>query len=66
MMDLDFSGDLEHLSCPTLVLCGGKDRANRLAALADEAMLSSVIRVLYVQALPAGGHPLRGRAQNIE
>lgn len=32
MMDLDFSGDLERLACPVLILCGGRDRANRQAA----------------------------------
>ena len=52
--------------CADGKLTAPPDSFERLAALADEAMLSSVIRVLYVQALPAGGHPLRGRAQNIE
>ena len=32
----------------------------RLTAMRDEALLSSMVRVLYVQALLAGGHPLRG------
>ena len=31
MMDLDFSGALSRISCPTLVLCGSRDRANQRA-----------------------------------
>lgn len=32
MAKLDFSRDLEKVSCPALVVCGEKDRANRRAA----------------------------------
>lgn len=32
MRTLDFRGQLEHISCPVLVLCGQRDRANRKAA----------------------------------
>lgn len=32
MMELDFSGELDKLRCPTLVLCGEKDRANQKAS----------------------------------
>lgn len=32
MRDLDFREDLEKVSCPALVLCGERDRANRKAA----------------------------------
>ena len=32
MQDLDFSDKLKVLSCPVLILCGEKDRANRKAA----------------------------------
>lgn len=32
MMELDFSGSLKNVSCPVLVVCGEKDRANKKAA----------------------------------
>nr|WP_326185895.1 alpha/beta fold hydrolase [uncultured Oscillibacter sp.] len=32
MADLDFRRDLSHLTCPALVICGERDRANRRAA----------------------------------
>lgn len=32
MMDLDFRKDLNRLSCPVLVICGEKDRANKRAS----------------------------------
>lgn len=37
MMELDFSNDLDKISCPVLVVCGEKDKANMEAAkgLAD-------------------------------
>lgn len=31
MMDLDFSEKLKNISCPTLILCGEKDKANKRA-----------------------------------
>lgn len=31
MMELDLSGALSRISCPTLVLCGSRDRANKRA-----------------------------------
>ncbi len=33
----------------------------RLATIQDESLLESVSQVLYVQALLAGGYPLRGK-----
>ena len=33
MMDLDFSHQLRDICCKVLVVCGEKDRANRLASL---------------------------------
>lgn len=37
MMELDFSSSLKNISCPVLVVCGEKDKANKKAAteLAD-------------------------------
>lgn len=32
MKDLDFSGRLEEIRCPTLILCGEKDGANLKSA----------------------------------
>lgn len=32
MMELDYSGELNKISCPVLVICGEKDRANRKAS----------------------------------
>lgn len=32
MMELDFSGELDKLCCPVMVLCGERDRANQKAA----------------------------------
>lgn len=33
MMELDFSASLSRISCPVLVICGEKDRANKKASL---------------------------------
>ena len=33
MMDLDFSHQLKNIRCKVLVVCGEKDRVNRLASL---------------------------------
>lgn len=37
MMELDYSGELNKISCPVLVICGEKDSANKKASqkLAD-------------------------------
>lgn len=32
MKSLDFSGRVNHIACPTLILCGEKDKANRKSA----------------------------------
>ncbi|MGM9975269.1 MAG: alpha/beta fold hydrolase [Clostridiaceae bacterium] len=34
MMDIDFSGALNSISCPTLIICGEKDIANKKASMA--------------------------------
>ncbi len=33
MMDLDYSGELDKISCPVLVVCGEKDNANKKASI---------------------------------
>ena len=53
-------GSVEERPLATLYLNGNSPLVQRLAALRDGALLESTARVLYVQALLAGGHPLRG------
>lgn len=52
MMELDFSDSLKKVTCPSLVICGGKDNANKAASieLAD--------RLVYgkLQVLDGVGH----------
>ncbi len=52
MMDLDFRGDLGRVSCPTLVLCGERDRANQKAALELRAGIPKAERAW----IPGAGH----------
>ena len=44
----------------TLYLNINSPLIQQLAGLKEEALIESISRVLYVQALLAGGHPLRG------
>lgn len=41
MMDIDFSTDLDGVSCPVLLLCGEKDNANRKAAVELQGRLKN-------------------------
>lgn len=41
MLDLELQRDLGKIACPALVICGGRDRANRRAALELKARLPS-------------------------
>lgn len=43
MMELDFSRSLQRISCPTLVVCGEKDRANKTASIELANLLSRAI-----------------------
>ena len=52
MMDLDFRGDLGRVGCPTLVLCGERDRANQKAALE----LRAGIPKAELAWIPGAGH----------
>lgn len=52
MRTLDFSGDLKHVRCGTLVLCGEKDRANHRAALE----LAERLPHAEFQTIPSAGH----------
>lgn len=47
MADLDFSGSLHKITCPSLVVCGGKDSANRKASAAlANALPNAEFRVI--------------------
>lgn len=52
MLDLDFREDLRSVSCPVLVLCGERDRANRKAALGLQAGLPQA----ELAWIPGAGH----------
>ena len=58
MADLDLTDSLRHVSCPTLILCGEKDRANKKASqeLADR-LPHSVFREV-----PGAGHEVNSDA----
>lgn len=52
MADLDFSVSLERVSCPVLILCGQKDKANKQAA----KELAQALNQARFQELPETGH----------
>ena len=52
MRDLDFSGQVSAVQCPTLILCGEKDRANIQSA----RFLSQNIRGAQLQLIAQTGH----------
>lgn len=52
MMELDFRQDLHRITCPVLVVCGEKDRANMKAAAELEALLPSA----ELKMIPNAGH----------
>ena len=52
MMELDFSKSLQRVSCPTLVICGGKDNANKNASIE----LANDLRNAIYQELCGCGH----------
>lgn len=53
-------GNVEERPLATLYLNLNNPLIQRLTGIQNEILLSSMVRVLYVQALLAGGHPLRG------
>lgn len=53
-------GSVEERPLATLYLNGNSPLIQRLSTLRDDSLLESTTRVLYVQALLAGGHLLRG------
>lgn len=52
MMELDFSESLQKVSCPTLVVCGDKDHANKIASIELAKYLHNAI----YQELCGSGH----------
>ena len=52
MRDLDFSGRVQKIRCPTLILCGEKDRANIKSA----QFLSQNIKGAQLQLIAQTGH----------
>jgi len=52
MMELDFSGSLHKVTCPTLVLCGEKDSANKQAAVE----LADLLGNAELQVVSGSGH----------
>ena len=52
LKDLDFSDRIQNIQCPTLVLCGEKDRANRASA----DFLSQNIRNAELEIIENAGH----------
>ena len=58
MRELDFSDALSSISCPALILCGGKDRTNRAAA----AELASRLPDARLQTIEGAGHEVNADA----
>ena len=54
MADLDLSGALSRIVCPTLILCGGRDRANRRAS----AELAGLLPGAELRIVEGAGHEL--------
>ncbi|MBD5130903.1 MAG: alpha/beta fold hydrolase [Ruminococcaceae bacterium] len=52
MENLDFSGDLNKITCPTLIVCGEKDTANKKAAV----QMSERISNSKLEIVPSSGH----------
>lgn len=52
MMELDFSNSLQKIICPTLVICGEKDSANKKAA--EE--LARIMKNVEFQVINGSGH----------
>lgn len=58
MLDLDFSASLKQIACPTLVLCGEKDTANK-AASTD---LASLLPNAELRIISGAGHEVNTEA----
>lgn len=58
MLSLDFSNRLKDISCPVLILCGEKDRANRKAA----ESLAKTINGAKLHVIKNAGHEVNTQA----
>ena len=58
MAELDFSMELGSITCPTLVICGEKDTANKKAS--EE--LAERIRGASLSLIPGSGHEVNQQA----
>lgn len=52
MAELDFSDSLDKVSCPVLVICGGKDKANKKAS----TELANMLAQSQFKEIPEAGH----------
>ena len=52
MVELDFSGSLNQVSCPVLVVCGEKDKANKRASIE----LADIMKHSQFKEIPRTGH----------
>ena len=52
MVELDFSGSLNQVSCPILVVCGEKDKANKRASIE----LADIMKHSQFKEIPRTGH----------
>ena len=58
MMNLDLCGALSQISCPALILCGSRDRANRRACME----LARLLRRAELYIVEGAGHELNREA----
>ena len=58
MMELDFRRDLKRITCPVLVMCGEKDKANRQAAI----QLAEQIPSAEFAGIAGAGHEVNTQA----
>lgn len=60
MLSLDFRNDLSNISCPTLVICGEKDKANKKSAIG----LANSISMSDLHLIENAGHEVNIDAPN--
>lgn len=58
MMELDFSDSIQKVSCPTLVVCGERDSANKKASME----LAGALKNAELQIIPDCGHEVNREA----
>lgn len=58
MMNLDFTGSIQEVHCPTLIVCGSRDSANKKAALE----LANFIKNAELKIIEGAGHEVNVEA----